>query len=192
MKVCETQANFSMGCTVSYSFTRKFSTNFTSRQVETIACSWNEVMKQREVFGIGIYKLLLESERELRKLFPKIVCYDNVERFTVDEEHLRRHALLVMDGIGFAVECLDDVGKLDHFLKMVGKRHYESRVPERVLKKLWPALDGSFTATLRDTYSREARKAWHFFFHYMVNVMKIGMNEAEMRDVSRRDRKLSD
>lgn len=77
---------------------------------------------------------LLESERELRKLFPKIVCYDNVERFTVDEEHLRRHALLVMDGIGFAVECLDDVGKLDHFLKMVGKRHYESRVPERVLK----------------------------------------------------------
>ncbi|XP_048259589.1 uncharacterized protein LOC124146554 isoform X2 [Haliotis rufescens] len=176
MKVCETQANFSMGCTVSYSFTRKFSTNFTSRQVETITCSWNEVMKQREVFGIGIYKLLLESERELRKLFPKIVCYDNVERFTVDEEHLRRHALLVMDGIGFAVECLDDVGKLDHFLTM----------------KLWPALDGSFTATLRDTYSREARKAWHFFFHYMVNVMKIGMNEAEMRDVSRRGRKLSD
>ena len=58
---------------------------------------------------------------------------DGEERFQVNEAELRRHALLVMDGIGLAVERLNDPDKLQQLLRAVGVRHYRAGVKPDML-----------------------------------------------------------
>jgi hypothetical protein len=77
---------------------------------------------------------LLAREKEMRRLFPRLVVQDGKEMFRVNEAEVRRHALLVMDGIEMAVECLADAVKLHHFLQIVGSRHYRAGVQPEMLQ----------------------------------------------------------
>ncbi|XP_041354108.1 neuroglobin-like [Gigantopelta aegis] len=82
-----------------------------------------------------------------------------------------------MDGIEFAVNCVDDLPKLNKFLLMLGKHHQQYGVPIKVLEKLWSSLDYSFDKHLQpETYNRDARKAWTSFFSHIISVMKTAMN----------------
>ena len=99
-----------------------------------LSASLNKTFPSFLPYTFACLSSLLHSERQLRYLFPKIVMEDGGEKFTVDESVLERHASLVMDGIGFAVTCLDDLPKLNKFLVMLGNHHNEYGVPFEVLE----------------------------------------------------------
>ncbi|KAJ8309158.1 hypothetical protein KUTeg_014032 [Tegillarca granosa] len=115
-------------------------------------------------------------ESDVLKLFSKIITTeDNGNTLGVDHEMLQRHAMLVMQGIGTAVELLEDLDELNSFLKVLGEKHNKLRVKPYMLERLWPAIDYSFRGVLSDVYENELRNAWKTFFDYMVYKMRESM-----------------
>ena len=70
---------------------------------------------------------------ELKKLFSKQMMLEGDE-LTVDEEKLRHHGNIVMEGLGAAVESLDDSVFLSNVLVSMGESHARHHVkPEMVI-----------------------------------------------------------
>nr|KAG5698085.1 hypothetical protein BaRGS_031775 [Batillaria attramentaria] len=84
-----------------------------------------------------------------------MVLEDGEEKFRMDEREVRRHALLVMDGLGLAIDCLQDPDKLHRFLRLVGVRHYRAGVTPDMLE----GKNSNVRADDADTLSRTEEKS---------------------------------
>ncbi|KAK7103943.1 hypothetical protein V1264_018732 [Littorina saxatilis] len=149
------------------------------RDIEDVQNIWAIVAGQKEKFGVFVYNNFLSNEKEVRKLFPRLVMENGKEKFSVNELELRRHALLVMDGLGLAVECLKDVDKLRHFLHIVGVRHSRVGVKSEMMMKLYPATEDALRKLLGRNFNNRIRRAWRAFFDYIVDCMKTAMIQEE-------------
>ena len=72
----------------------------------------------------------------MKTIFPKIVQMnkDNMLESKVDREMLQRHAVTVMEGLGAAVESLDDSRYLNTVLISIGQTHVQRNVKPAMLK----------------------------------------------------------
>lgn len=65
----------------------------------------------------------MRSEKEVRSLFKKMLTVMSDGEKVIDEERLGSHAQIVMQGLGAAVESLDDSVYLTNILIVMGIRH---------------------------------------------------------------------
>ena len=72
----------------------------------------------------------------MKTFFPKIVRMnnDNQLEWDVDREKLQKHAKSVMQGLGSAVESLDDSDFLNSVLISVGLTHFHRQVTPQMPK----------------------------------------------------------
>lgn len=79
---------------------------------------------------------LFETEPDLKRLFPKIVRLNEVSQLEmdVDRDMLQRHAVTVMEGLGAAVESLEDSDFLNSVLISIGQTHVRRNVKPQMLK----------------------------------------------------------
>lgn len=72
----------------------------------------------------------------MKSLFPKIVQMnqDNKLECNIDREMLQRHAVTVLQGLGAAVENLDDSHFLNPVLISIGQTHVHRDVKPQMLK----------------------------------------------------------
>ena len=76
----------------------------------------------------------------MKSFFPKIVRMnnDNELEWDVDREKLQKHAQRVMEGLGAAVESLDDSDFLNRVLISVGQTHSHRQIKAHMLKVRQP------------------------------------------------------
>ena len=72
----------------------------------------------------------------MKGLFPKIVKMnnDNKLEWDIDREMLQKHAVTVMEGLGAAVESLDESDFLNSVLISIGQTHIQRQVKPYMLK----------------------------------------------------------
>ena len=69
------------------------------------------------------YSRLFSQQRQLKKLFTKLMAREFSGELVFDEMKLKAHGKIVMDALGAAVECLDDSTQLTSLLIGIGERH---------------------------------------------------------------------
>ena len=91
--------------------------------------TWNE---QADHF---IFRLF-EAEPDMRSLFPKVfqINSDNQLEIDIDRDLLKKHAAIVMEGLGAVVEIMDDSDFLNNVLISIGQTHYHRHVRPSMLK----------------------------------------------------------
>lgn len=76
---------------------------------------------------------LFEKNKDLKRLFQNMTRTEADGELVLDEERLRAHSRIVMDGLGAAVESLEDSVILTNILIVMGERHAGYNVrPEMV------------------------------------------------------------
>lgn len=72
----------------------------------------------------------------MKSVFPKIVQMnqDNKLECNIDRDMLQKHAVTVLEGLGAAVECLDDSHFLNSVLISLGQTHVHRQVKPQMLK----------------------------------------------------------
>lgn len=72
----------------------------------------------------------------MKTLFPKIVSIneENQLEYVIDQKMLQKHATTVLEGLGAAVESLDDPYVLDNVLKALGQTHARRQIKPIMLK----------------------------------------------------------
>ena len=72
----------------------------------------------------------------MKAYFPKIVRMnnDNKLEWDVDREKLQKHARIDMEGLGAAIENLDDSDFLNSVLISVGQTHSHRQIKPQMLK----------------------------------------------------------
>lgn len=91
------------------------------------------------ILHIPLFTLTLrffQTNGEMKGLFPKIITISEENRleFVIDEKMLQKHATTVMEGLGAAVESLNNPYVLDNVLKAVGQTHARRQVKPIMLK----------------------------------------------------------
>ena len=83
-----------------------------------------------------IFLRFFETEPDMKALFPKIVQINNENKleWAIDREMLRKHAVTAMEGLGAAVESLDDCDFLNGVLISIGQAHFHRNVRPSMLK----------------------------------------------------------
>ena len=79
---------------------------------------------------------LFEAEPDMRSLFPKVfqINSDNQLEIDIDRDLLKKHAAIVMEGLGAVVEIMDDSDFLNNVLISIGQTHYHRHVRPSMLK----------------------------------------------------------
>ena len=77
-----------------------------------------------------------ETEPDMKSIFPKIVRMNNESQleWDIDREMLQKHAVTVMEGLGAAVESLDDSDFLNSVLISIGQTHFHRHVRPQMLR----------------------------------------------------------
>ncbi|KAK3087658.1 hypothetical protein FSP39_008833 [Pinctada imbricata] len=75
-------------------------------------------------------------QEQLKKLFTSLMI-PNGQSYLIDEEKLRQHAVIVMEGLGAAVESLEDSIYLTNLLIAMGERHYNYKVRPDMLGRFF-------------------------------------------------------
>ena len=72
----------------------------------------------------------------MRSLFPKVfqINSDNQLEIDIDRDLLKKHAAIVMEGLGAVVEIMDDSDFLNNVLISIGQTHYHRHVRPSMLK----------------------------------------------------------
>ncbi|KAL8582749.1 hypothetical protein ACOMHN_061628 [Nucella lapillus] len=124
---------------------------------------------------------LFETEPDLKRLFPKIVQLNEVSQLemAVDRDMLQKHAVTVMEGLGAAVESLEDSDFLNSVLISIGQTHVRRNVKPQMLKRLWPSLHYGFGQVLGERYDAETAEAWRRVYTYISLQMKRGMQNPD-------------
>lgn len=147
------------------------------QQVQLIKDTWNILKEDLAFIGGSIFKDFFETRQEIKMYFPKIVriSESNQLEWDIDRNMLQQHGLTVMQGIGAAVENLDDSRFLNGILFTVGQSHVNRHIKPNMLKKLWPSINRCFRRTLKEHYTEDAEEAWQLIFLYICAHMKNGM-----------------
>ncbi|KAK7507109.1 hypothetical protein BaRGS_00001960 [Batillaria attramentaria] len=128
------------------------------------------------------HRRLFETEPDLKRLFPKIVRLNEVSQLEmdVDRDMLQRHAVTVMEGLGAAVESLEDSDFLNSVLVSIGQTHVRRNVKPQMLKRLWPSLNYGFSQVLGPRYDTATAEAWRRVYNYISMQMKRGMENPDI------------
>nr|KAG5714474.1 hypothetical protein BaRGS_006920 [Batillaria attramentaria] len=112
-----------------------------------------------------------ETEPDLKMLFPKIIRLNEVSQleYYVDRDMLQRHAVTVMEGLGAAVESLEDSHFLNSVLIALGQTHAKRNMKPTMLKRLWPSLEVGLTTMLGDRYTPEVATCLAPTLHLHLN-----------------------
>ncbi|KAK3093338.1 hypothetical protein FSP39_014242 [Pinctada imbricata] len=154
------------------------------RQIQMVKDSWSLIQVDMLAIGLDIFSIFFKREdNETLRLFPKVIQNEgNGGSMKIHEGNLQYHVMLVMKGIGKAVENLDYPSSLISYLNYLGRRHLQHNVKPYLLECLWPAIDEGFASVLTDVYTEELRTAWKMFIDMMVTRMQSVMTES--RDVT--------
>lgn len=120
-------------------------------------------------------------------LFPKMIRMNesNQLEWEVDRDMLQKHALTVMEGLGAAVETLQDSQLLNAVLIALGQTHDKRGIKPWMLTRMWPSLSVGLAAMLEDGYTREVSEAWKKLYSYICLQMRIGMENPDLNvDIS--------
>uniref|UniRef100_A0A0B6YIN5 Globin n=1 Tax=Arion vulgaris TaxID=1028688 RepID=A0A0B6YIN5_9EUPU len=153
----------------------------TARQLELVQDTWDVMKQDLPTLGLTVFVKLFQTEPDLKRLFPKIVQMNekNELEWEVDKDMLQRHAVTVMEGLGAAVESLDDSDFLNSVLVSIGQTHVRRSVKPQMLRRLWPSLNHGFEKILGEQYTKETMEAWRRLYNYIIFQMKKGMQDPE-------------
>ncbi|KAK7105144.1 hypothetical protein V1264_019744 [Littorina saxatilis] len=115
-------------------------------------------------------------------LFPKIIRLNEVSQLEwyVDRDMLQKHAVTVMEGLGAAVESLEDSYFLNGVLIALGQTHAKRNMKAAMLKRLWPSLEVGLRTMLGETYTQDVAEAWRKLYSYICSQMKRGMENPDL------------
>lgn len=102
----------------------------------------SEIFKVSNFFPVKFDMIIIlssrffESEPDLKSLFPKIVKMNNENQleYDIDREMLQRHAVTVLEGLGAAVESLEESDFLNSVLISIGQTHVQRHVKPNMLR----------------------------------------------------------
>ncbi|XP_064603483.1 neuroglobin-like [Liolophura sinensis] len=148
----------------------------TERQVHLVQETWAVLRSDLAGNGVVIFTRFFKTNPDMKTLFPKIVSIneENQLEYVIDQKMLQKHATTVLEGLGAAVESLDDPYVLDNVLKALGQTHARRQIKPIMLKRLWPSLDYGLKEVLKEKYSKETAEAWRTVFDYICLRMKEG------------------
>jgi hypothetical protein len=93
---------------------------------------------------------LFEKNKDLKNLFHSLTRVEADGEVVLDEEKLRTHSRIVMDGLGAAVESLEDSVILTNILILMGERHATYNVqPEMVSVSITVVIKSDWIIKLR-------------------------------------------
>ncbi|XP_059162201.1 neuroglobin-like [Physella acuta] len=153
----------------------------TQRQLQLVQDTWDIMKQDLPTLGLTVFINLFQTEPDLKRLFPKIVQMNekNELEWDVDKDMLQRHAVTVMEGLGAAVESLDDSDFLNSVLVSIGQTHVKRSVKPQMLRRLWPSLNHGFEKMLGEQYNKETMEAWRRLYNYISFQMKKGMSDPD-------------
>ncbi|ESO93594.1 hypothetical protein LOTGIDRAFT_232639 [Lottia gigantea] len=124
-----------------------------------------------------------ETEPDMKALFPKIVQMNesNQLEWQMDRDMLQKHAVTVMEGLGAAVESLEDSDFLNSVMVSIGQTHVRRNVKPQYVKKLWPSLHYGLGVCLGDHYNKEVSEAWRKVYIYISAQMTRGMKNPNLK-----------
>ncbi|XP_064603224.1 cytoglobin-1-like [Liolophura sinensis] len=174
--------NYHGVCTV-YPRSEKLSKYLTDRQVKIIQQTWAIIRQDVKRTGIIIFTKFFDQEAEMKKYFPKMVTMNDRNELStdMDRDRLETHALTVMEGLGAAVESLDDTEFLNNVLFAIGQSHVKRKIKPYMLQKLWPSMDYGFREVLKEKYTKETMEAWKKVYWYIKARMSEGIRDAERK-----------
>ncbi|WAR19734.1 NGB-like protein, partial [Mya arenaria] len=153
-----------------------------TEQVRLVQGSWELLKDELGRLGLIVFLRLFETEPQMKTIFPKIVQMnrDNKLEENIDKDMLQRHAVTVMEGLGAAVESLDDSIILNSVLISIGQTHVQRQVKPHMVKKLWPSLNYGLKEVLEEYYTRNVAEAWKRVYDYICVYMKMGMENPDI------------
>ncbi|XP_046370897.1 cytoglobin-2-like isoform X1 [Haliotis rufescens] len=160
----------------------QLSTYLTPKQIKLVQDSWDEIKDDLPTLGVTIFLKFFETEPDMKSLFPKIVRMNEANQleWDMDREMLQKHAVTVMEGLGAAVESLEDSDFLNSVLISIGQTHVKRSVKPQMLKvRLWPSLNHGLGVVLADKYTKEVSEAWRKVYIYISVQMKRGMENPD-------------
>ncbi|XP_025105646.1 neuroglobin-like [Pomacea canaliculata] len=154
----------------------------TPQQIHAVQETWDIMKEDLPTLGVTVFLRLFETEPDLKRLFPKIVRLNEVSQLEmdVDRDMLQRHAVTVMEGLGAAVESLEDSDFLNSVLISIGQTHVRRSVKPQMLKRLWPSLNYGFIKMLGARYDSSTAEAWRRLYSYISLQMKKGMENPDI------------
>ncbi|OWF48660.1 neuroglobin-like [Mizuhopecten yessoensis] len=169
-----------MGCSQSGSVRMQRSSQqlenyLTSEQVRLVKQSWLILGEDMAATGLLVFKKLFESNEGMKKLFYKLMRCDSSEQLEFDQEKLTRHATIVMQGLGAAVESLEDSVFLTNVLIAMGERHAMYNVKTEMVPHLWPAIRDAFKELMGEDFLPAVESAWLHVFEYIGSKFKMGI-----------------
>ncbi|XP_063425414.1 cytoglobin-1-like isoform X3 [Mytilus trossulus] len=168
-----------MGCT--YSDVRfdnpglQITSFVTEEEVKLVHESWNIIKNDTNV-GLHMFKRFFQMHPEFKKLFTEQMTVEDND-LLVDEEKLRHHGNIVMEGLGAAVESLDDSVFLSNVLVTMGESHARHNVKPEMVILLWPAIRDAFNGCLGTDFTTQMATAWEHVFEYMATKFKEGLRK---------------
>ncbi|ELU16329.1 hypothetical protein CAPTEDRAFT_192439 [Capitella teleta] len=144
--------------------------------------AWNNWLPRRDM-----------TDKDLKNLFVNLVpnedvnqdgAYQNPDRSSngaghssvhLDELLLKKHAHVVMEALGAAVECLEDSVFLSNVLVALGQIHATYHVKPMYLPRLWPAIRHGLKEVLQDVFTEQVEDCWRIIFNFIISKMKEGI-----------------
>ncbi|KAK3092881.1 hypothetical protein FSP39_008346 [Pinctada imbricata] len=170
------------GCPFPTSGGKQLNTYLTSRQIHLVQDTWEEIKDDLAKLGVIVFLRFFETEPGLKSLFPKIVQMnsENQLEWDIDKDMLQKHAVTVMEGLGAAVESLEESDFLNSVLVSIGQTHIKRQVKPQMLKRLWPSLNYGLKQVLQAKYTKEVNEAWRKVYFYICFHMKRGMENPDL------------
>lgn len=161
-----------MGCTLSgiedaNREKRELETYVTPEDIRLVKESWKIVGQDLDGAGMMVFHKLFEKNKDLKRLFQNMTHTEADGDLVLDEERLRAHSRIVMDGLGAAVESLEDSVILTNILIVMGERHAGYHVRPEMVSLLWPAIRDTFKERLEDDFTPDIARAWTHVFDYL-------------------------
>ncbi|BFZ11775.1 hypothetical protein BsWGS_14814 [Bradybaena similaris] len=176
-----------MGCNSSTNSTTKVCSKEVSyflnaSEIRVVRESWAIVALDLPATGLHIFTRLFEMEKDLKKLFRRLMSQTESGEFIFDTVRLERHATLVMKNLGQAVENLDDSSYFSEMLTILGEKHSTYNVKPDMLPFLWPAIRDGLKMRLGDKFTVEAELAWKHLYDYIICKLTEGMEHGRPKN----------
>ncbi|CAC5426148.1 unnamed protein product [Mytilus coruscus] len=146
-------------------------------EYKLVKSSWKMFNKKKDKeIGLWIFNRFFQMHPEFKKLFTEQMMVEDND-LKVNEEKLRHHGNIVMEGLGAAVESLDDSVFLSNVLVTMGESHARHNVKPEMVILLWPAIRDAFNGCLGSDFTSQMATAWEHVFEYMATKFKEGLRK---------------
>ncbi|CAG5126662.1 unnamed protein product [Candidula unifasciata] len=169
-----------MGCNSSTNSNTKVASQevdyfLTPSEIQIVRESWAIVALDLPATGLHIFTRLFEMEKDLKKLFRRLMTQTESGEFIFDTVRLEQHATLVMKQLGQAVDNLDDSTHFSEMLTILGEKHAVYNVRPEMFPFLWPAIRDGLKMRLGDKFTVEAELAWKHLYDYIISKLSEGI-----------------